>query len=55
MKDLEEKNQNRSMMKNDYGDSKIDKSNELNETMTISEQSRDEFESEIHSLGGRSE
>lgn len=52
MNDLEAKNDNRSMMKSDYGDTKVDKSNELNDSMTIKEQSKDEFESTAHSLGG---
>ena len=52
MKDLTAENETRSMMKTDYGDSKADKSNELNDSMTISEQSRDEFENTAHTLGG---
>lgn len=55
MKDLTAENENRSMMKTDYGDEKVDKSNELNETMTISEQSRDEYEQAAHNLGGANE
>jgi len=52
MKDLEQTNENRSMMKNNYGDNRLDKSNELNETMALNEDSRDEFENTIHNLGG---
>lgn len=55
MKDLTAENENRSMMKSDYGDSKVDKSDELNESMTIEEQSRDEYEQAVHTLGGASE
>lgn len=55
MKDLHAENENRGMMKSDYGDNKVDKSNELNESMTISEQSRDEYEQTVHTLGGASE
>ena len=43
----------RSMMKDTYNDNKLDKSNELNDSMTINESSRDSFESTIHSLGGQ--
>ena len=52
MNDLEQENQNRSMMKQSETDTKLDKSNELNDSMTIDEQSRDEYESQLHSLGG---
>lgn len=53
MNDLEHKNETRSMKKNNsYGDTQMDKSNELNDSMTINEGSRDEFESTIHSIGG---
>lgn len=52
MNDLEQKNETRSMMKNNYGDSKTDKSNELNDSMTINEGSRDEFERTLHNIGG---
>lgn len=55
MMNLEEENTMRSMMKSDYGDKKADKSNELNESMTIDEQSRDEYESTLHTLGGSDE
>lgn len=52
MKDLEAENENRSMMVSDSGDSKADKSKELNDSMSIQEQAQDEYESKIHSLGG---
>ena len=52
MNELEQKNENRSMMKGSYNDSRLDKSKELNSTMTINESSRDEYESKLHSLGG---
>lgn len=53
MNDLEQTNETRSMMKGSYQDNKLDKSNELNESMTISESSRDEYEQTLHSLGGK--
>lgn len=52
MNDLEAKNTTRSMMKSSYGDSKADKSSELNDSMTISEGSRDEYEKTLHNIGG---
>ena len=52
MKDLEQTNENRSMMKGNYQDHRLDKSNELNESMTINEQSKDEYEQTLHTLGG---
>jgi len=52
MKDLEQTNENSSMMKNTYGDNRMDKSKELNDTMTLNEGSRDEYENTIHKLGG---
>ena len=52
MKDLEQTNDTRSMMKGTYQDHKLDKSNELNESMTINEQSKDEYEQTLHTLGG---
>lgn len=52
MNDLEQTNETRSMMKGSYQDNKLDKSNELNESMTINEQSRDEYEQTLHTLGG---
>ena len=52
MNDLEQENQNRSMMKQSETDTRLDKSKELNDSMTIDEQSRDEYETQLHSLGG---
>ena len=51
--DLEAENTAKSKMKSDYGDVKLDKSKELNDSMTISEASRDEYESTLHILGGK--
>lgn len=42
----------RGMMKSDYGEEKVDKSNELNETMSIASTSPDEYTKKIMSLGG---
>lgn len=53
MNELEQTNETRSMMKGSYQDNKLDKSNELNESMTISEQSKDEYEQTLHSIGGK--
>lgn len=53
MKDLEQTNETRSMMKGlTFSDYKADKSNELNASMTINEGSRDEYESTLHNIGG---
>ena len=52
MNELEQKNQNRSFMKGTYQDNKLDKSSELNDSMTINESSRDEYEQKLHNLGG---
>lgn len=52
MNELEQKNEHRSMMPGTYQDSKLDKSKELNESMTINEASRDEYESTLHKIGG---
>lgn len=52
MNDLEQTNETRSMMKSNHGDVKMDKSLELNESMTLNEGSRDEYESAIHKIGG---
>ena len=52
MKDLEQNNETKSMMKTNYSDVKLDKSNELNDSMTINEASRDEYESTLHNIGG---
>ena len=52
MNELEQKNETKSMMKGSYQDNKLDKSNELNESMTINESSRDEYENKLHNIGG---
>lgn len=52
MNDLEQKNETRSFMKGTYQDNKLDKSSELNDSMTIDEKSRDEYEQKLHNLGG---
>ena len=44
MNQLDQKNETRSMMKGSYNDNRLDKSKELNESMTINESSRDEYE-----------
>lgn len=49
-----EENKTRSFMSSDYGDSKLDKSAELNESMTIRETSPDEYTNKIRNLGGTS-
>lgn len=45
-------NKTRSMMTNNYGDTKADKSKELNESMSISPSSQDEYTKKLHNLGG---
>lgn len=52
MNDLEQTNATRSMMKSTFGDVKMDKSSELNDSMTLNEGSRDEYENTIHKIGG---
>lgn len=52
MNDLEQNNDTRSMMKGSYNDNKLDKSNELNDSMTLNEGSRDEYEKTLHNIGG---
>lgn len=52
MNQLEQKNETRSMMKSTYNDTKADKSNELNDSMTINEGSRDSYERTLHNVGG---
>ena len=52
MNQLDQTNENKSFMKESYGDNKVDKSSELNDRMTISETARDEYESKIHNIGG---
>ena len=52
MNELEQKNETRSMMKSSFNDQKLDKSSELNESMTINEASSDEYEKTLHNIGG---
>lgn len=52
MNELQQTNEMRSMMKGSYNDHRLDKSAELNDSMTINEESRDEYEQKIHTLGG---
>lgn len=40
----------KSFMKSNYSDNKLDKSSELNETMSVSNSSPDEFETKLHNL-----
>lgn len=42
----------RNMMNSSYGDDKLDKSNELNASMTIEDKPMDELEEKLHNLGG---
>lgn len=51
--DLAQENTATSKMKSHYNDGKLDKSKELNDSMTISESGRDEYEKTIRSLGGK--
>ena len=52
MNELEQKNETRSFMKGSYNDHKLDKSSELNDSMSIDEKSRDEYEQKLHNLVG---
>lgn len=47
-----EENNLRGFMKNNYGDDKLDKSQELNESMSIRESSPDDYTRKIRNLGG---
>lgn len=49
--DLSLQNENRSMTSSNYLDSKLDKSKELNEKMTINEDSTDEYTNTIMNIG----
>ena len=55
MQNLEATNETRSMMKGTYQDHKLDKSNELNQRMSIAESGKDSYESTIHSVGGNTD
>lgn len=48
----EENNSMRGMMKETYGENRVDKSNELNDTMTIQSTSPDEYTRKIMNIGG---
>jgi len=52
---MENKNETRSMMQSNYGDNKLDKSKELNESMTIKQTSPDEYTRKINNIGGSGE
>ena len=47
-----ESNEMRDMMNSSYEDVKLDKSEELNASMSIQENSQDQYESKIHNVGG---
>lgn len=47
--------QNKNFMKSDYGDNKLDKSNEINPSMTIEEKPQDKLTRKILNLGGNRE
>lgn len=49
---MDERNEARSMMKESFGDSKMDKSAELNSSMTIQDTAKDSYEQKLHSIGG---
>lgn len=49
---MENNNSMRGMMKSNYGEDKADKSNELNESMTIKKTSPDEYTRKIMNIGG---
>lgn len=43
---------NKSFMKSHNGEEKLDKTNQLNSSMTIKETPQDEYTRKIHNLGG---
>lgn len=45
-------NETRSFSSTNYGDDKLDKSRELNQTMSIRNSEPDEYEKKIHNIGG---
>lgn len=49
---MAERNETRDFSKQHQSDVKLDKSKELNTTMTIKETERDEYTNKIHNLGG---
>ena len=48
----ENENTNRDFMGQCFGDGKMSKSTELNDSMTISNSGADEYERKIHNMGG---
>lgn len=46
-------NNTRDTVKAHEGDNKLDKSTELNESMTIAPSGKDEYENKIKNIGGR--
>ena len=55
MEQVSGSNQMKSMMKGSYDDHRLDKSNELNDTMSFEGKSRDEYEKKIHNVTGGNE
>lgn len=47
------RNETRSMMMTDYKDEKLDKSKELNASMTIRQTAKDEYTRTLENLGGQ--
>lgn len=52
MEQQTQRNTPRSFTKDNFGDIKLDKSKELNPSMSIQEQAPDEYENKIKNLGG---
>lgn len=52
MNELEQTNTLKDFMSGSFGDNKANKSNELNESMSIMETSQDEYSQAIHNIGG---
>lgn len=52
MNQLGQTNEPKSFLDNSYGDEKANKVAELNDSMTIKETGRDEYEQKLHNLGG---
>nr|DAG12545.1 MAG TPA: hypothetical protein [Caudoviricetes sp.] len=50
-----EQNERPSLMQSNYSDNKLDKSKELNERMSITQQAPDEYENKLHSIQGGNE
>lgn len=50
---MRDTNNMRSFMKSEtFGDEKLDKKEELNETMTVTQNAQDEYTRKIHNIGG---